>query len=257
MKECDFMYMTRIRNEALNESELNSDSQVRDIFIYSMIEHDDLFGMSANKLIDSLGDLKALSKIVLHINSEGGDLFEGVAIYNLLKDSGVEIEAIIEGFCASSASVIAMSADKIIMRRGSVLMIHKPITFAAGTSEELNKCAEVLNMITENIIDIYQTRTGLSRDTINDLMNKESYMSGEMAKSLGFCDEYENAQDANQDANQENEPAKPEENSENIPAENSAARPFLNFLPVKNKPQDLQEQAINLMAGFINGKRNH
>lgn len=242
--------MTRIRNEALNESELNSDSQVRDIFIYSTIEHDDLIGMSANKLINSLGDLKALSKIVLHINSEGGDLFEGVAIYNLLKDSGVEIEAVIEGFCASSASVIAMSASKIIMKRGSVLMIHKPITFAAGTSEELNKCAEVLNMITENIIDIYQARTGLSRGTINDLMNKESYMSGEMAKSLGFCDEYENAQDNNQ----ENEPAKPEEN---IPAENSAPRPVLNFLPVKNKPQDLQEQAINLMAGFINGKRNH
>lgn len=253
MKECGFMYMTRIRNEAVIEGESNSDSQVRDIFIYSTIEHDDLFGMSANKLIDSLGDLKALSKIVLHINSEGGDLFEGVAIYNLLKDSGVEIEAVIEGFCASSASVIAMSADKIIMKRGSVLMIHKPITFAAGTSEELNKCAEVLNMITENIIDIYQAHTGLSRDTINDLMTKESYMSGEMAKSLGFCDEYENAQDTNQ----ENEPAKPEENSENIPAENSAARPFLNFLPVKNKPQDLQEQAINLMAGFINDKRNH
>lgn len=250
MKECDFMYMTRIRNEALNESELNSDSQVRDIFIYSSIEHDDLSGMSANKLINSLGDLKALSKIVLHINSEGGDLFEGVAIYNLLKDSGVEIECVIEGFCASSASVIAMSASKIIMRRGSVLMIHKPITFASGTSEELNKCAEVLNMITGNIIDIYQSRTGLSRDTINDLMNKESYMSGEMAKSLGFCDEYENAQDNNQ----ENEPAKPEEN---IPAENLVPRPFLNFLPVKNKPQDLQEQAINLMAGFINGKRNH
>ncbi|MBQ7560765.1 MAG: Clp protease ClpP [Synergistaceae bacterium] len=244
------MYMTRIRNEAVNESESNSNSQVRDIFIYSSIEHDDLFGMSANKLIDSLGDLKALSKIVLHINSEGGDLFEGVAIYNLLKDSGVEIEAIIEGFCASSASVIAMSASKIIMKRGSVLMIHKPVTFASGTSEELNKCAEVLNMITENIIDIYQARTGLSRDTINDLMNKEAYMSGEMAKSLGFCDEYENTQDANQ----ENKPAKQDEN---ITPENLGDRPVLNFLPVKNKPQDLQEQAINLMAGFINGKRNH
>ena len=244
--------MTRIRNEAINEGESNSNSQVRDIFIYSSIEHDDLFGMSANKLINSLGDLKALSKIVLHINSEGGDLFEGVAIYNLLKDSGVEIECVIEGFCASSASVIAMSANKIIMRRGAFMMIHKPVTFANGTSEELIKCAEVLNMITENIIDIYQARTGLSRDMINDLMTKETYMSGQMAKNFGFCDEYED--EIKQDDNQESKQAK---RDENIPAENLGARPFLNFLPVKNKPQDLQEQAINLMAGFINGKRNH
>ena len=251
------MYMTRIRNEAVNESESNSDSQVRDIYIYSSIEHDDLTGMSANKLIDSLGDLKNLSQIILHINSEGGALFEGVAIYNLLKDSGVEVHAIIEGFCASSASVIAMSASKIIMKRGSVLMIHKPVTFAAGTSEELNKCAEALNMITENIIDIYQARTGLSRETINDLMSKESFMSGEMAKSLGFCDEYENeekitpAKPEEEDEQQENQDDEPER------IDNIFKRQVLNFLPVKNKARDSQENAINLMAGFINGKRNH
>ena len=251
------MYMTRIRNEAINESDLNSDSQkqVRDIYIYSSIEHDDLIGMSANKLIESLGDFKNLSQIILHINSEGGDLFEGVTIYNLLKDSGVEgveVTAIIEGFCASSASVIAMAANKIIMRRGSVLMIHKPITFAAGTSEELNKCAEVLNMITENIIDIYQVRTGLSRETINDLMNKESFMSGEMAKSLGFCDEYEKEEKIT--------PAKPDKEDENQENQDSPApenKRVINFLPVKNKARDSQEAAINLMAGFINGKRNH
>ena len=247
------MYMTRIRNEAVNESESNSDSQVRDIYIYSSIEHDDLIGMSANKLIDSLGDFKNLSQIILHINSEGGDLFEGVTIYNLLKDSGVEgveVTAIIEGFCASSASVIAMAANKIIMKRGSVLMIHKPATFAAGTSEELNKCAEVLNMITESIIDIYQVRTGLSRDMINDLMNKETFMTGEIAKNFGFCDEYEN---------EETQPAKPDKEDDNQENQDSPApenKRVINFLPVKNKARDSQENAINLMAGFINDKRN-
>jgi len=252
------MYMTRIRNEATIETDFNSDSQgqIRDIYIYSSIEHDGRQGMSANKLIDSLGDLKNLSQIVLHINSEGVDLFEGITIYNLLKNAGVEVHAIIEGFCASSASVIAMSASKIIMKRGSVFMIHKPITFATGTSEELNKCAEVLNMITENIIDIYQARTGLSRETINDLMSKESFMSGEMAKSLGFCDEYENeeiqpAKPDEEEGNQDNQDDEPER------IDNIFKRQILNFLPVKSKARDSQEAAINLMAGFINGKRNH
>ena len=265
------MYMTRVRNEAVINAESGqvSDSEterkIRDIFIYSSIELNNSFGMTADKLLKELGDFEDISQIVLHINSEGGDLFEGIAIYNLLRNSGVETTAIIEGLCASSASIIAMSASKIIMKRGSIVMIHKPITFALGNDEEFRKISETLNIMTESIIDIYQARTGLARVTINDLMTKESYMSGEMAKSLGFCDEYETAENENAPANEnDSEPEiefTPENENENEPAkpEDSSSRKILNlnFLPVKNRTQDQQERAISLMAGYINGKRNH
>ena len=265
--------MTRVRNEAVFNAETGqeSNSEIRDIYIYSSIEHDKFFGgMTAASFIESLKDLQGVSQIVLHINSEGGDLLEGVSIYNLLRNSGVEITAMIEGLCASSASILAMSASKIIMKRGSILMIHKPMSVAFGNDEQLSKVIEVLNIITENMIDIYQARTGLARETINDLMSKETYMSGEMAKSLGFCDEYEDINDvesvtetSNESENENENDNAPESVSEHENELEQAAvtaqapKRFINFLPVKNRVQDQQERAINLMAGYINGKRNH
>ena len=263
--------MTRVRNEAIINSETGqaSDSEekkIRDIFIYSSIEHNNFCGvMSANKLLESLKDSQGISQIVLHINSEGGDMFEGIAIYNLLRSSGVEITAVIEGECSSSASIIAMSASKIIMKRGSIIMIHKPFSYAFGDDEHFSKIAETLKIMNESIIDIYQARTGLARETINDLMSKETYMSGEMAKNLGFCDEYENAEpEENAPKNAPKTEDEPEENesehedeSKQAPLTGSDLRRFINFLPVKNRVRDNQERVINLMAGYINGKRNH
>ena len=235
------MYMTKIRNE----SEADSNNQVRDIYIYSVIEHNNFAGISATKLLNELQNAENLSQIVIHINSEGGDMFESIAIYNLLKSLNIDIQARVEGLCASGASIIAMAANKVIMCPGSCMMIHNPISCVYGDSEEFKKVAEILEMFRDSIVDIYETKTGLARDTIIDMMNRESYMNAQTAKSFGFADEVLN------------EP-EPEPESESEP-ENKSTIPAINFLPIKNKisAQNKHEQAIDLMAGFINGKRNH
>lgn len=228
------MYMTRIRNDANSETESNT--QIQDIYVYSMIEHDGLFGMSAGKLLSQLQSSQNLSQIVIHINSEGGDMFESIAIYNLLKSLNVDIQVRVEGLCASGASIIAMAGNKIIMCPGSCMMIHNPITCVFGDSDEFKKAAEVLEIFKSSVVDIYESKTGLARETIIDLMNRETYMNAQTAKELGFADEL---------INKDPEP------------ENKINTPAINFLPVKEKVQDRHEQAIKLMAGFINGKRNH
>ena len=106
-----------------------------------------------------------------------------------------------------------------------------------GDSETFKKAAEVLDMFTESIIDIYELRTGLSRETIKDLMNRETFINAQTACDMKFADEY----------------IKDEPKPEPEPV-NKMMTPPVNFLPVKEKINP-QEQAVNLMAGFINGKR--
>src|SRR5262245_14805364 len=96
---------------------------VADIFILDEIS---AFGISAKQLIAQIKDLGDVKKITVHINSPGGDVFDGISIYNYLKRHPAFVEVIVEGLAASIASVVAMSANRIIMPENSMLMIHNP-----------------------------------------------------------------------------------------------------------------------------------
>lgn len=136
-----------------------------------------------NELRQMKGDL------TVHINSQGGDVFAGVTIYNALKDYGKgKVTVKVDGLAASIASVVAMAGDEIIMSPGSMMMIHNPWSMGVGSAEELRKAADTLDEIREAILPIYTDRSGQSEDTVQELMDNETWMTAEKAVELGFAD---------------------------------------------------------------------
>ena len=164
---------------------LNS-AEGTEILLYSLIEG----GLTAGKLIKSLQSSQSDS-ITLRINSDGGEIFDAIAIYNYLKDKDVHV--VIDGICASAASIVAMSGKKITMKQGSMMMIHNPLTIAVGESEDLRAQADILDKITESIVSIYKSRTNMEHDDITALMNAETWMNEYEALANGFADEVETA----------------------------------------------------------------
>lgn len=127
------------------------------------------------------------------INSPGGDVFAGLAIYNALVNHNGNVTVRVDGLAASIASVIAMAGDKIIMSPGSMIMIHRPSVYAAGTVDDMEKAKDVLMKIEEGITPIYAKRTGLSDEKIADLLEAETWMLADKAVELGFADEVSEA----------------------------------------------------------------
>lgn len=123
----------------------------------------------------------------VHINSGGGNVFEGLAICNVLKKAGAEI--VIDGLCASAASIIAC-AGKVTMAENGLYMVHLPTAGLEGyfNSSELAGVQKSLEMIKAAIIRTYQAKTGLSESELTRLMETESWLSAEQAKALGFVD---------------------------------------------------------------------
>ena len=129
---------------------------------------------------DFLDQLDGVSKINVHINSGGGSVFGGIAIYNILKRYNAEITVYVEGLAASIASVIAMAGDKIIMPANAQMMIHKPICAVHGNADDMRKEADVLDGCQEVILSTYMrhAKEGITEDQINDLINAETWKSG-------------------------------------------------------------------------------
>ena len=127
------------------------------------------------------------------INSPGGDVFAGLAIYNALVNHNGNVTVRVDGLAASIASVIAMAGDKIIMSPGSMIMIHRPSVYAAGTVDDMEKAKDVLTKIEEGITPIYAKRTGLSDEKIAELLEAETWMLADKAVELGFADEVSEA----------------------------------------------------------------
>ena len=120
-------------------------------------------------------------------NSPGGDLFEGVAIHNLLKATGKPVNVNVLGLAASAASLVAMAGDTCTMQLGSQMMIHRALAMAAGFSDDMRKMADTLDQVSDSAADLYVARTGLSKDKVLDMMKAETWMSADQAKANGFA----------------------------------------------------------------------
>lgn len=132
------------------------------------------------------------SDYVVHIHSNGGDVFEGYAIYNAIKNTGKEISVFIEGVCASIATLIASSASpgKIIMNTKSQFMIHNPrISSMSGDSKDLRSVAGQLDKIKSQLIDSWIGRTSLNQEQLSKMYDNETWLTPEQAKEMGFVDE--------------------------------------------------------------------
>ena len=138
--------------------------------------------------LDALGDIGTLD---IYINSGGGDVFAGIAIYNTLRRSGAHKIAHVDGLAASIASVIAMAADEIVMAENAMMMIHEAWTLAGGNKREIRKIADELERIDGLIAETYQVRTNLDIDQIRDLLMAETWMTAQEAVEMGFADRVE------------------------------------------------------------------
>lgn len=138
------------------------------------------------KELNKIGD--SVTKLNVRINSPGGDVFDGVAIYNLLKQHKAKKVVYIDGLAASIASIIAEAGDEIIMGEGALYMIHLPWTFAMGNRMELDNVVNRLMDVEEQLIGIYARRSKMDRAEIKALLEAETWMNADEAIEKGFAD---------------------------------------------------------------------
>lgn len=166
------------------------EAETIDIDIYGVVLNGkDYWGedTGVSEVIDRLKRLEPSQNIVLHVNSVGGEVSAGVTLYNRLRALPNKKSVIIEGLAASIASIISMAGDEIHMALGSEMMIHNPSSFAWGEADDFEKAAESLRKTKENLIDIYEARTGLSREEIATMMDEETWLTAREALEKGFC----------------------------------------------------------------------
>lgn len=148
---------------------------------------------TARDLATELKALTDVSKINVYINSYGGEVAEGLAIYNELTRHKAKVVTYCDGFAASIASVIFMAGDERIMNASSLLMIHNAWTFAQGNAEQLRKQADDLEKITQASIEAYKAHSTLTEKEIKKLMDNEEWITPTEALEYGFATSIEGA----------------------------------------------------------------
>jgi len=145
-------------------------------------------GVSAKSFQKELTALGKVSSINLRINSPGGDVFDGLAIYNQLKQHPARVVVDVDGLAASIASIIAMAGDEIRMASNAMMMIHNPHGMAIGDAGEMQRMSALLTQIKGNLADTYAQRTGHQRDQLAAWMDDETWMTADTAVHQGFAD---------------------------------------------------------------------
>lgn len=164
--------------------------KVAEILIYDVIGAD-FFGegVTAKKVKAALEALGDVSDINVRINSPGGNVWDGIAIFNLLKEHKAQVHVHVDGLAASAASLIAMAGDLISMGDGSMMMIHNPWTFAYGDAKAMRKTGDILDKITQQFVGIYATRSGAKAKEVGEFMDAETWFSADDAIKHGFADD--------------------------------------------------------------------
>lgn len=126
--------------------------------------------------------------IVIRLNSAGGDVFQGIEIYNYLKSLPNRIIVEVTALAASAASIVAMAADELIMMTGSQMMIHEASTFCFGNKSDVEKVLHALESTDSSLLSIYAERTGISRDVLTNWMKEEKFFTAEEAVQAGMAD---------------------------------------------------------------------
>lgn len=157
-----------------------------EIWIYDEIGSGWFGGMSAKQFADEFRKLGKVENISLRINSPGGDVFDGLAIYNLLKQSKARIIVNIDGLAASIASIIAMAGDEINMAENAIMMIHKSWGMSIGNADEMQKMSETLTKLDSTLASTYAKQTGLDLGAISQMMADETWMNSQEAMAFGF-----------------------------------------------------------------------
>lgn len=163
---------------------VTSQGDEAEIHVYDEIG---FWGITARDFVRDLKQITA-GTIHLRVNSPGGDVFDGVAMYNALKEHPARVVTHIDGLAASIASVIALAGDEVQIADNAFFMIHHPWTIAIGNAAELRKGADTLDKIAESIITTYLHRADASREVVETWMDEETWFNAEEAVEHGFAD---------------------------------------------------------------------
>jgi ATP-dependent Clp endopeptidase proteolytic subunit ClpP len=149
------------------------------------------FGVPAKAFLDELKALGPVAELTVRINSPGGSVFDGVAIYNALKRHDAAITVWIDGIAASIASMIAMAGDEVVMPENAMLMLHDPSGLVVGTAADMRGMAEALDRMKAGMVAAYRDKSGRDDAEIEALMREESWLSAQEAVALGLADRVE------------------------------------------------------------------
>ena len=147
---------------------------------------------SAKHFREELDAHKEVKQINVYINSYGGSVFEGTAIYNQLRRHAAHKTVYVDGFACSIASVIAMAGDTVIMPRNAMMMVHNMYLGAVGNAKELRKEADDLDVLMQGNRQAYLQKCGdkLTEETLIEMLNSETWLTAEQCMQYGFADEY-------------------------------------------------------------------
>ena len=151
-------------------------------------------GFTAKRMAGALRGI-GRNAVTVNVNSPGGDMFEGLAIYNLLREHPAEVTVKVMGVAASAASLIAMAGDRIVMGTGSVMMIHNAWGMVIGNRHDFADAADVFQTFDRSMAAIYAARTGLDEAAVLALLDGATrasdgtYMTAGDAVERGFADE--------------------------------------------------------------------
>lgn len=177
-----------MKNNFYQLTNINEDSAelyiYGDITSYKWYEEDVCCYDLAKELIALEG-----KNLTVRINSYGGEVAQGLAIYNLLKSYSGEVTTLCDGFACSAASVVFMAGTKRIMPRSSLLMIHNAWTWASGDADDLRKAADDIEKITQPSVEIYTSVSNLDADEIKSMMDAETWIDADEALDYGFATE--------------------------------------------------------------------
>jgi ATP-dependent Clp endopeptidase proteolytic subunit ClpP len=151
-------------------------------------------GVTAKAIAAELDANPGVKRIAMRVNSPGGDVFEGHAIFNLLRDHGAEITVDIIGIAASMASVIALAGDTVRIASNAMMMIHDPWALAIGDQREMAAMADMLGKIRTTLLNVYDQKSPLDRGELSRMMQRETWLTASDAKEAGLVDEVVSAE---------------------------------------------------------------
>lgn len=169
----------------VNKKADDKETDLTEVYIYDEIG---FWGTSASEFVRQVAAITS-PKIDLHLNSPGGEIFDGVAIYNSLKSHHAEVTVYVDALAASAASFIAQAGDKVMIARNATMMIHDGIAFTYGNAKDHKDTAGLLDKLSDNIADIYTQRAGGELETWRNFMREEVWYNAQEAVDAGLADE--------------------------------------------------------------------
>jgi ATP-dependent protease ClpP protease subunit len=181
----------------------NASAEEAHVYIYDEIG---FWGTTAAGFVDELNSISS-PKLNIHINSPGGEVFDGVAIHSALMASPAHVTVYIDGIAASAASFIAMAGDRIVMARHATMMIHDAAGLCWGNASDMTAMGGLLDKLSDNIADMYALQAGGTVASWREKMRAESWYTGQEALAAGLVDEITQPDDPDEDEDGKDMPA--------------------------------------------------